>query len=145
MVLVESGPYTVGLDGHIRLEYSHLFPGTPGVIYSLHMFLVATANCPESLPMTACHAFAGVWDSAGLRITGDYVSLGGVTYAGLDEVSAVPEPTSWALLGAGLALIGGRRLLRRWLRRCSLGRLCPQAMGSSDMPIKQAIPLLGYR
>ena len=85
------------------------------ITFDVLLTLTASATCSSD---ANCAAIARAFDSASVRLTGDYVSLGGVTYAGLAEgpESGVPEPGSFALLGGGLvvAVIAGFQLrLRR--------------------------------
>lgn len=63
------------------------------------------------------------------------------TELGVDNIAAVPEPQSWALLGAGLALIAGLRARRRpWRARLVLVALLGLGSGAQAMTVLPAIP-----
>nr|WP_316643784.1 PQQ-dependent sugar dehydrogenase [uncultured Roseateles sp.] len=62
------------------------------------------------------------------------------TQLGVDNISAVPEPQTWALLGAGLALIAGLRLRRhRWRAPLLLLALLGLGQGAQATTVLPAI------
>lgn len=61
------------------------------------------------------------------------------TQLGMDNVSAVPEPQTWALLGAGLALIAGLRMRRRWRAPLVLMALLGLGQGAYATTVLPAI------
>jgi len=94
-----------------------LFPDQP-IVYDVTLRLTAEAEC-DAPNDVQCVARANAFSSASAKFTGDYVSVGGSTYPGLQqEPSAVPEPGSLALLGGGLLVLAMskvRRLVRSLL------------------------------
>ncbi|MBT9500254.1 MAG: PQQ-dependent sugar dehydrogenase [Burkholderiaceae bacterium] len=61
------------------------------------------------------------------------------TQLGVDNISAVPEPQTWALLGAGLALIAGLRMRRRWRAPLVLMALLGLGQGAHATTVLPAI------
>lgn len=80
--------------------------GTPYVDYSLYSFATFGSSNTQTQAISAWYANTGAQD-----LNGTLQLL--ATAEGFSYVPAVPEPSSWALLGAGLALVTGVARRRR--------------------------------
>lgn len=98
-----------------RVEMDWLFPGSglAGINYSLDVFasLEVRADCAlaSNLDGNTCRAGMDASHSSYLGLRGDAVSLSGYAWRGV--APPVPEPETWAMMLAGLGLLGamGRR------------------------------------
>ena len=111
----EGFTYTTGSFNDQLIQFTFDFSEL-GPTYDVIVSLSATAECFNFLVDGQCSAVTSAYNSASVRFTGNYVSLGGATYPGLAQGpgGAVPEPAPVTLVGFGILLAG---IFKGWARR----------------------------
>jgi hypothetical protein len=110
-VVVQSGSSPIGsLSRTITLPMSGFLPlNGVNLVYSLSTEAYCNAGEPSS--SITCSASANAYNTASLRIDGDYTSLQGYSYLGRDT-SSVPEPGTWLLSAGALLLVIAKQKTR---------------------------------